>query len=147
MTETRGAATGMIGPDETVKYGSTGCPTSNMEANIVDPTSGEALPPGQHGELWLRGLMVMKGVTVQEDTTSCIYKRYSKIFGECIGVQVPSEIEVTPKLESKIDERRGDALAVLQLIRAEEPNVLTKWETGESSTSRSGASAGASDEE
>ncbi|KAM7502795.1 hypothetical protein LguiB_001699 [Lonicera macranthoides] len=58
MTETRGAATGMIGPDETVKYGSTGCPTSNMEANIVDPASGEALPPGQHGELWLRGLMV-----------------------------------------------------------------------------------------
>ena len=68
MTETGGATTGMIGPDETLKYGSAGRLTSNMEAKIVDPASGEALPPGQRGELWLRGPMIMKGKCIYVDS-------------------------------------------------------------------------------
>ena len=35
-----------------------------------------------------------------------------------------------PELEAKIAEKRSDALVILQLIRAEEPDVLAKWETG-----------------
>ncbi|CAK9139421.1 unnamed protein product [Ilex paraguariensis] len=61
MTETGGGATRMIGPDESKQYGSTGRLAENMEAKIVDPVTGEALPPGQQGELWLRGPLVMKG--------------------------------------------------------------------------------------
>ncbi|KAM7475719.1 hypothetical protein LguiB_022962 [Lonicera macranthoides] len=70
MTETGGAATGMIGPDETLKYGSAGRLTSDMEAKIIDPASGEALPPGQRGELWLRGPMVMKGYVGDDEATA-----------------------------------------------------------------------------
>ncbi|KAM7506983.1 hypothetical protein LguiA_017436 [Lonicera macranthoides] len=56
-------------------------------------------------------------------------------------LEAPSEINVTPELEAKIAEKRSDALAVLHLIRAEEPDVLTKWETSESSPSQAGDGA------
>lgn len=35
-----------------------------MEAKIVDPDTGEALPPGQKGELWLRGPSIMQGTNL-----------------------------------------------------------------------------------
>ena len=45
------------------------------------------------------------------------------------NLEVPLKIEVTLELEAKITEKRPDALAILQLIKAEEPDVLAKWET------------------
>lgn len=51
----------MLGPDEAKSHGSVGRLSENMEAKIVDPITGEALSPGQRGELWLRGPTVMKG--------------------------------------------------------------------------------------
>ena len=52
------------------------------------------------------------------------------------NIEFPLEIEVTPELEAKTAEKRPDALAILQLIRAEEPDMLAeepdmleKWET------------------
>lgn len=61
MTETGGGATRTLGPEESLRYGSTGRLAENMEAKIVDTETGEALPPGKRGELWLRGPSVMKG--------------------------------------------------------------------------------------
>lgn len=51
----------MIGPDEAKRHGSVGRLAEKMEAKIVDPVTGEALSPGQKGELWLRGPTIMKG--------------------------------------------------------------------------------------
>ena len=51
----------MLGPDESKRHGSVGRLSENMEAKIVDPVTGEALSPGQKGELWLRGPTIMKG--------------------------------------------------------------------------------------
>lgn len=51
----------MIEPEECRRHGSVGRLAENMEAKIVDPVTGEALPPGQRGELWLRGPTIMKG--------------------------------------------------------------------------------------
>lgn len=56
----------MNGPEETDRYGSAGRIAVNFEAKIVDPESGEALPPGKRGELWLRSPTIMKG-------DACIY--------------------------------------------------------------------------
>jgi long-subunit acyl-CoA synthetase (AMP-forming) len=61
LTESGGGAARMIGFDEAKQHGSVGRLAENMEAKIVDPVTGEALSPGQKGELWLRGPTIMKG--------------------------------------------------------------------------------------
>jgi long-subunit acyl-CoA synthetase (AMP-forming) len=61
LTETCGGAARMIEIDESQRHGSVGRLVVNMEAKIVDPVTGEALPPGHKGELWLRGPIIMKG--------------------------------------------------------------------------------------
>lgn len=63
LTESTGGATRAIGPEEAKRYGSAGRLSENMEAKIVDPESGNALTPGQRGELWLRGPAIMKGTS------------------------------------------------------------------------------------
>ncbi|XP_022729604.1 4-coumarate--CoA ligase-like 9 isoform X2 [Durio zibethinus] len=70
LTETTGGATRVIGPEEAARYGTVGRLSENMEAKIVDPVTGEALPPGQRGELWLRGPIVMKGYVGDEKATA-----------------------------------------------------------------------------
>ncbi|KAK4362585.1 hypothetical protein RND71_017826 [Anisodus tanguticus] len=70
LTETTGGATGMNGPVEADRYGSAGRLAVNVEAKIVDPDSGETLPPGQRGELWLRGPTIMKGYVGDKQATS-----------------------------------------------------------------------------
>ncbi|EYU23108.1 hypothetical protein ABFS82_09G065900 [Erythranthe guttata] len=61
LTESAGGVARMVGPEEAKVHGSAGPLSENMEAKIVDPASGESLPPGQRGELWLRGPAIMKG--------------------------------------------------------------------------------------
>ncbi|KAK9278395.1 hypothetical protein L1049_027960 [Liquidambar formosana] len=70
LTETGGGAARHIGQDECKHYGSVGRLAENMEARIVDPVTGEALPPGQKGELWLRGPTVMKGYVGDDEATA-----------------------------------------------------------------------------
>ncbi|XP_048137265.1 4-coumarate--CoA ligase-like 9 [Rhodamnia argentea] len=70
LTETCGGATRMLGPDEANHHGSAGRIAENMEAKIVDPITGEALPPGQRGELWLRGPTIMKGYVGDDKATA-----------------------------------------------------------------------------
>lgn len=64
MTETSGAGT--AGPPDASgiadHYGSAGVLSPNIEAMVVDITTGKPLPPNQQGELWIRGVMVMKGI-------------------------------------------------------------------------------------
>ncbi|GJM92174.1 hypothetical protein PR202_ga08611 [Eleusine coracana subsp. coracana] len=61
LTESSGGVAATVGPEESKAYGSVGKLGSHMEAKIVDPTTGEALGPGQRGELWVRGPVIMKG--------------------------------------------------------------------------------------
>ncbi|KAF8036944.1 hypothetical protein BT93_B0002 [Corymbia citriodora subsp. variegata] len=70
LTETCGGATRTLGPDEASHHGSVGRIAENMEAKIVDPTTGDALPPGQRGELWLRGPTIMKGYVGDDKATA-----------------------------------------------------------------------------
>ncbi|XP_074317180.1 4-coumarate--CoA ligase-like 9 [Silene latifolia] len=70
LTETSAGGARTIGPDECVKYGSVGRLQELMEAKIVDPSTGEALPPGKQGELWLRGPTVMKGYVGNKEATA-----------------------------------------------------------------------------
>ena len=46
---------------------------------------------------------------------------------------LPKDMGVALELEAKILEKRGDAFAILQLIREEDPDLLAKWETCQAS--------------
>lgn len=61
MTETTGAIFRSASLEESLCWGSVGKLTGHCEARIVNPESGNALPPGKLGELWIRGPQVMKG--------------------------------------------------------------------------------------
>lgn len=50
-----------MGPEESSNTKSVGRLSESMEAKIVDPASGQPLPPAHQGELWLRGPAIMKG--------------------------------------------------------------------------------------
>ncbi|KAM2557804.1 hypothetical protein TB2_014886 [Malus domestica] len=70
LTETGGGGTRMIDSEECSRRASVGRLAENMEAKIVDPETGEALPPGKRGELWLRGTTIMKGYVGDDKATA-----------------------------------------------------------------------------
>ncbi|KAL6616552.1 hypothetical protein ACP70R_038822 [Stipagrostis hirtigluma subsp. patula] len=70
LTESSGSVASTVGPEECKAYGSVGKLASHMEAKIVDPATGEALGPGQRGELWIRGPVVMKGYVGDSEATA-----------------------------------------------------------------------------
>lgn len=70
MTETFGPHTiedyRLLLPPE--KAGSFGRPVPGMEHRVVDPVSGEEVPPGTMGELWVRGYSLMLDLYKKERT-------------------------------------------------------------------------------
>lgn len=59
------------GAEESVHWGATGRLSGGFEPKIVNPDTGNALPPGKQGELWLRGPSIMKG---KGETEGKLYK-------------------------------------------------------------------------
>ena len=57
-------------PPGNFKPGSVGLTVANTEARIVAPDSGEDLPAGPEGELWIRGPQVMKGYLNNPEATA-----------------------------------------------------------------------------
>ncbi|WP_299416660.1 AMP-binding protein [uncultured Sulfitobacter sp.] len=57
-------------PFEKPKSGSSGVALPNTQCRIVDPDSGEDLPAGSEGELWIKGPQVMKGYLNNEKATA-----------------------------------------------------------------------------
>lgn len=61
LTESTGIGASTDSLEESRRYGTAGMLSPSMEAKIVDPQSGAALPVNRTGELWLRGPSIMKG--------------------------------------------------------------------------------------
>ncbi|XP_020202750.1 4-coumarate--CoA ligase-like 9 [Cajanus cajan] len=57
-------------PEDANRTGTTGRLLAEMEAKIVNQNNGEALLPGQQGELWVKGPYVMKGYVGDPEATS-----------------------------------------------------------------------------
>ncbi|TVU43240.1 hypothetical protein EJB05_09688, partial [Eragrostis curvula] len=98
LTEASGAVAWTAGPEECKAYGSVGKLASHVEAKVVHPATGEALRPGQRGELWMRGPSIMKGKTgdlcyFDEDGFLFIVDRLKELI-KYKGYQVPpAELE------------------------------------------------------
>lgn len=61
MTESTAVGTRGFNCKKLRKYSSVGLLAPNMQARVVDWSSGSFLPPGNRGELWIQGPGVMKG--------------------------------------------------------------------------------------
>lgn len=70
MTETSPVTHSSPAPPLELKFGSVGVPAPNTECKVVDLETGEALPPGERGEVCVRGPQVMKGYLNQPDATT-----------------------------------------------------------------------------
>ncbi|KAJ6431342.1 hypothetical protein OIU84_018763 [Salix udensis] len=70
LTETTARIFSTVGPKESEVTGATGKLVSNYQAKIVDPETGESLPPSRPGELWVRGDTIMKGYIGDDKATA-----------------------------------------------------------------------------
>jgi len=70
MTETSPVTHSSPAPPHELKFGSVGVPAPNTECKIVDLETGEALGPGQRGEVCVRGPQVMRGYLNRPDATA-----------------------------------------------------------------------------
>jgi 4-coumarate--CoA ligase len=61
LTESTAVGTRGLNTEKFQKYSSIGLLAPNIEAKVVDWITGALLPPGESGELWIRGPGVMKG--------------------------------------------------------------------------------------
>ncbi|OMO93463.1 AMP-dependent synthetase/ligase [Corchorus olitorius] len=60
MTESTAVGTRGFNTGKHHKYSSIGLLAPNMQAKVVDLNSGSSMPPGDYGELWLRGPAIMQ---------------------------------------------------------------------------------------
>jgi acyl-CoA synthetase (AMP-forming)/AMP-acid ligase II len=70
MTETSPVTHSSPAPPFEVKYGSVGVPAPNTECKVIDLDTGEMLPPGQRGEVCVRGPQVMRGYLNNPEATA-----------------------------------------------------------------------------
>lgn len=70
MTETSPVTHSSPAPPMELKFGSVGVPAPNTEVKIIDLETGQALPPGERGEVCVRGPQVMKGYLNRPDATA-----------------------------------------------------------------------------
>jgi acyl-CoA synthetase (AMP-forming)/AMP-acid ligase II len=61
LTETSPATHTTPDDPAATKAGSIGVPLANTECRVVDPATGDDLPAGRDGEIWIRGPQVMLG--------------------------------------------------------------------------------------
>lgn len=64
LTESTGVGASTDSLEESRRYGTAGLLSPATEAKVVNPETGEALPPNRTGELWLRGPTIMKGALI-----------------------------------------------------------------------------------
>ncbi|KAG6648337.1 probable CoA ligase CCL5 [Carya illinoinensis] len=70
LTESSGVGASTDSLEESRRYGTAGLLSSGMEAKIVSPETGEALPVNRPGELWLRGPTIMTGYFSNAEATA-----------------------------------------------------------------------------
>ncbi|KAK7316110.1 hypothetical protein VNO77_34836 [Canavalia gladiata] len=70
LTESTAGIVRSMTSEETNMEGAIGKLVAGVEAKIVNPNTGEAMFPGEVGELWIRGPTIMKGYVGDPEATS-----------------------------------------------------------------------------
>jgi acyl-[acyl-carrier-protein]-phospholipid O-acyltransferase/long-chain-fatty-acid--[acyl-carrier-protein] ligase len=99
------------------KEGSVGRPVPGVSAKIVHPETGEELPAGQPGLLWISGPNVMKGYLHQEELTKSIIKDGWYNTGDIAYIDNDGFIFITGR-ESRFSKIGGEMVPHIQVEEA-----------------------------
>jgi acyl-CoA synthetase (AMP-forming)/AMP-acid ligase II len=106
--------------------GTVGWLAAGMEARLVDPASGEDLPEGEAGELWLRGPQVMEGYHgLPAETGAALTEDGWLRTGDLVAIRPDGQVEIRDRLKELIKMKGASvAPAELELVLCQHPAVL-----------------------
>ena len=99
-----------------VKQGTVGRPIPGVIAKVVDLDTGEDLPPGKAGMLWIKGPNVMKGYWKRPDLTAEVIRDGWNITGDVAIIDDEGFIQITGRI-SRFSKIAGE---MVPHIRVEE---------------------------
>jgi acyl-CoA synthetase (AMP-forming)/AMP-acid ligase II len=105
--------------------GTAGWLVPGTEARLVDPATGADAPPGEPGELWVRGPQVMDGYHgLPEETAATITPDGWLRTGDLVAVRDDGQLEIRDRLKELIKVKGASvAPAELELVLRQHPSV------------------------
>ncbi len=96
------------------KLGTVGRPIPNIAVKIVDPDTGEELPPGREGLLWIKGPNVMQGYLNRPEQTAEVLQDGWYNTGDIARIDEDGFIEITGRL-SRFSKIGGEMVPHLRI--------------------------------
>ncbi len=125
MTEATTMISGPAGLGRPGEPGTVGWLAAGTEARLVDPDSGRDVPPGQAGELWVRGPQVMDGYYDDPEATAATITADGWLrTGDLVAIREDGQLLVKDRIKEllKVDGVQV-APAELELVLCEHPSV------------------------
>jgi acyl-CoA synthetase (AMP-forming)/AMP-acid ligase II len=125
MTEATTMVSGPAGLGRPGEPGTVGWLAAGTEGRLVDPGTGRDVPPGQPGELWVRGPQVMEGYHDDPEATAATITTDGWLrTGDLVAIRDDSQLVVLDRLKELL--KVGGAQvppAELELVLREHPAV------------------------
>jgi long-chain acyl-CoA synthetase len=86
----------------TRKAGTVGLPLPNTEVRVVSPETGEDVPAGEPGELWVRGPQVMRGYWKKPDETAEVFDGDWFKTGDIVQIDADGFVTIVDRIKEMI---------------------------------------------